>query len=71
MPVPQGINSLVGSPDSYLAVGATESATAVGGSAPRNVVTDGTEFFVGAIVLGALMVLILFRLGGLQAVIAA
>ena len=71
MPVPQGINSLVGSFDARIADGATDNATALSGSAPRNVVTDGTEFVVAAFVIGALALLILFRIGGLQAVIAA
>ena len=33
--------------------------------------TDGTELLVGAIVLGALALLILFRIGGFKAVIAS
>jgi len=71
MPVPQGINSLVGSFDARVADGATDSATRVGGGSPSNVVTDGTEYVVAAFVIGALAILILFRIGGLQAVIAA
>jgi hypothetical protein len=72
MAVPQGVNSLVGSFDARIADGATDNATALRGNFDSdNVVTDGTEFVVGAFVIGALVVLILFRLGGLQAVIAA
>jgi hypothetical protein len=33
--------------------------------------TDGTELYTGAIVLAALALLILFRVGGFQAIIAS
>lgn len=66
----QGVNSLIGYESGVTAVGAVRAES----GAPTEVtgaVEDGVEFFVAAIVLSALVVLILFRIGGFQAVIAA
>jgi hypothetical protein len=72
MGAPQGINSLVGSFDARPAEGATrDAAPSASGFFSPNKETDGTEYLVGAIVLAALLLLILFRVGGFQAVIAA
>lgn len=79
MAIPQGVNSLVGSSSDYVAAGGSEGFgdfDPVVPSARRNSLfagngTDGTEVLVGAIVLAALLALILFRVGGFQAVIAS
>jgi len=79
MPTPQGVNSLVGSVDGYIPPGASGRATpygdpsavpSAGGMFSGNG-TDGTELYTGAIVLAALALLILFRVGGFQAIIAS
>lgn len=80
MATPQGVNSLVGSVDGYIPAGAAGRATVFDDSpaVPSAGLgmfsgngTDGTEIFTGAIVLGALLILILFRVGGFQAIIAS
>jgi hypothetical protein len=74
----QGVNSLVGSVDGYIPPGASGRATVFDDSpaVPSAGLfsgngTDGTELYTGAIVLAALAILILFRLGGFQAIIAS
>ena len=65
------INDLVGG---HFATTAVPIATADNPNAtevPVNVVPDGTEWAVAVLVLGALGVIILFRMAGFQAVIAA
>lgn len=64
------INPLVGGATHNVATAPdTDSTETVVPEAVVN--TDGTEYVIAAIVLGALGVLILFRLAGFQAVIAA
>jgi len=77
MPTPQGINALVGSVDFEPAAGGERSAPPKGNAVPSagslftGNGTDGTEMIVGAIVLISLAILIGFRVGGFQAIIAS
>ena len=77
-----GVNSLVGSVAYQPAAGSQRDTLEGSGAESSGVMatasglfagngTDGTEILVGAIVLAALLLLILFRVGGFKAVIAS
>lgn len=72
-----GINSLIGSPEGYVAAGGTvgfgddvDYSPATRGLFSGNG-TDGTEMYVGGIALVALGILVAFRAGGFRAIIAS